>query len=363
MTNFFAKTNFLSFAIVTLLIALEYLLPAQSEEVVVKKGSVKIEKTQSIFEFGEHVNFPFAVRFPDGTIYVNFSIGQHVVNERGRNVMSPDNGRTWKETRFCPASRAMCSLGDGLLIHVGGWRAKALRGRVYPVSVRVLNSSGKTIKHMKSEVGLPWELERGLCLHRSLVRTTEGKLVASAYGLVKGESLSRSYCIVSSDEGRSWKLLSTIAYDPRIGNNGYSEPVLERLVNGDLLCLMRTGSSSRRDHPLMQSRSTDGGRTWDVPHEIAQYGVDPDLKLLSSGILVATSGRPGVFLMVDFDGNGKEWDKIISIYKGIGCSYTSVLELEPDLIVVLYTKSGFCQTKGPMLNRLMATYIRLEKKP
>jgi len=42
----------------------------------------------------EHLNFCFAHRFPDGTIYLNHSSGIHTVTERACRDWSPDGGKT-----------------------------------------------------------------------------------------------------------------------------------------------------------------------------------------------------------------------------------------------------------------------------
>ena len=46
----------------------------------------------------EHLNFCFAHRFPDGTIYLNHSSGIHTVTERACRDWSPDDGKTWRKT-------------------------------------------------------------------------------------------------------------------------------------------------------------------------------------------------------------------------------------------------------------------------
>jgi hypothetical protein len=334
-----------------------------------EKGAVTVERTQILFESAEDVNFPCAVRFADGTIWVGVSNGEHTVSERAAKVVSTDNGGTWQTADFPVWPMGMCVLPEGRIVRVGAWGEKPLRRSVYPLTVeRLPDQHGTAVERSTCEVELPWAVD-GLYLHRSLVRTADGGLLASAYSRVQVEPRCRSYCIRSADDGKTWEFLSTMAYDPTIGSEGYDEPVLERLANGDLLCLMRTGdhggAAIQPGHhfPLMQTRSHDHGKTWETPHEVASHGVDPDLRRLSSGILVATFGRPHVLLMVDFEGSGDEWDGVIPIYRGFGCSYTSILEIEPTLLMVIYTESSMhgIDGAGP-LNRLMAAYIRLQKR-
>ncbi len=177
----------------------------------------------------------------------------------------------------------------------------------------------------------------GMLTHRSLVRMPNGDLIGTGYGRSdKQPDTSHCFCIISHDEGKTWKYYSTIAEGKSPGREGFGEPVMLLLANGDLLCHIRTGG------PLLQVRSKDGGKTWSKPKQIADFGVDPDLIQLSNGAVVTSYGRPGVWLNVDFDGTGEEWDKTVEIYSGPGCSYTSLVEIEPGLVALFYGEGAFC---------------------
>ncbi len=67
---------------------------------------------------------------------------------------------------------------------------------------------------------------------------------------------------------------------------------------------------------------------------------------------------------MDFDGTGETWDRTLDVYKGPGCSYTSLVEIEPGLVMLFYTESSFCATNVGFypLNRLVALYMRIEPK-
>jgi hypothetical protein len=132
-----------------------------------------------------------------------------------------------------------------------------------------------------------------------------------------------------------------------VGEVGFCEPDLEVLANGDILCMMRTGS----DTPMYQSRSTDAGRTWSKPVCIGWPGVKPHLRLLSNGVLACSAGRgiyghPQVtYAMFSIDGTGEEWEYPLSFHTGPGCSYTSNLERDGKLYVV-YSHSSFTEPSG-----------------
>ena len=54
-------------------------------------------ETQTILEFPEHTNFPFAAVVPCGDLRLSLSVGQHTVTERGMTLRSGDGGATWEE--------------------------------------------------------------------------------------------------------------------------------------------------------------------------------------------------------------------------------------------------------------------------
>lgn len=76
----------------------------------------------------------------------------------------------------------------------------------------------------------------------------------------------------AADQGRTWGEESTVAYDAEIAGEGFVEPVMALCSDGDVLCVMRTNGYL----PLMQARSSDGGKTGGKPTPTGSLGVDPD---------------------------------------------------------------------------------------
>jgi hypothetical protein len=311
-------------------------------------GQLNVLKTAVVDSNAQDVNFTFAHRFTDGTISLFHSIGQHQVNEMSTAQISYDNGQTWQ----VPPPNAILPTGSSANLSGGGaamvnrYDANLDAHTQWGLMTYKWNSSSSIPTQTSSTVTFPFATA-GMLMHRSLVVLDNGDWVASAYGQDNANSnILSSYVIGSSDQGQTWNYLSTI--DPGAGpvNQGYSETGLVELADGDLLALLRTGDTT--NGPLMQAKSTDGGLSWSTPVQIADYGVDPDVIRLQNGALVASSGRPGVYILVDFSGTGDHWQEV-PLYSGTGSSYTSLVELEPNIIGLFFMmKAG---STAPHLTR------------
>ena len=213
-------------------------------------------------------------------------------------------------------------------------------------------------KKMLDDSGRP---SIGVCFHRSLLELPDGDLITTVYGAFEEDTTPVDYqptmmkmrCVLlrSSDRGRSWRYAATIAVDPRVGQEGFDEPVMVRLSKGPkagrLVCVMRTG----RDTPLYQAHSDDDGATWSVPRELGFFGVDPDLVEMSDGTLVVgfawmnegDNRRPTAptYLVVSRD-QGDTWSEVVRMPDGENprygrwSSYASFEEIEPGRLLVLY---------------------------
>jgi len=134
---------------------------------------------------------------------------------------------------------------------------------------------------------------------------------------------------------------------------------MAELPNGDLLCVMRTGSGK----PLMQSRSSDGGRTWSKPTPTGVLGVDPDLTVMKNGVAVLTYGRPGIWIAFSPDGTGRKWVNRIHIdYEGSTWSYTGVREVEPGKLLMVWDEQNVVRDGQPAANYIRGVFISLRKK-
>jgi sialidase-1 len=157
--------------------------------------------------------------------------------------------------------------------------------------------------------------------------TTEGKI-----GVVE-----------SKDDGVSWKWLADIPL--RSGDEmkkDYHELHAVEADNGTLIVQIRMEGKSNANETL-QTESTDGGKTWTIPHAIGVWGLPSHLLKMQNGSLLMTYGyrRPpfGNQARLSSD-HGLTWSEPVTISSdgaGGDLGYPSTVEL-PDhsLLTVWY---------------------------
>jgi hypothetical protein len=191
-----------------------------------------------------------------------------------------------------------------------------------------------------SSTSAHWSRLVNAYLWNHVLQNPDGSLIVSAYANTAYSDPHTPkygvYAYRSNDYGVTWNSVSTVANDPNIqGWNGYCEPTISFTSKGDVLAVMRTGD----ELPLMQARSTDGGATWGSPTPTGSLGVDPDLLLMSNGVLACSYGRPGNRLMFSADGTGANWSDRLELYEYSGSSstgYTSLAEVAPGKLLMVY---------------------------
>lgn len=171
----------------------------------------------------------------------------------------------------------------------------------------------------------------GFSFWRSPVET-DGRWVVAMQGKFHGDRGYRTVLMESADGGATWDYVSTIANPMNEQADGFCEPVLLRVADGTLLCVLRRGGGL----PMAQTRSTDGGRTWSEPKLLTAHGVDPDLSLLPNGVLALSYGRPGRHLMFSTDGCGYSWGYATDLGANAGSSYMGLAAISDDTLLVAY---------------------------
>jgi hypothetical protein len=210
----------------------------------------------------------------------------------------------------------------------------------------------------------------GLFIHRTLLEMPNRDLIATAYGWFRGDTRPsaymenmnkyRSLLLRSKDRGRNWSLVSTIAVDPTIGEEGFSEPVLVRLSQGKragrFVVLLRTGSNKVKwPNPIYQTESDDEGKTWSKPRPLPFDGVNPDLIEMMNGILVAGFGwrtresrekgppdqprrlgrEHGNYVAFSLD-QGETWSRVTRVTEQPTTAYVTVREIRPNELFLVY---------------------------
>jgi len=352
-------------------------------------------------------------------------------------MISRDKGKTWNEFDFPPEDNGVDmeggatqlsdktilvfetyvtpgkepNTGTGLMYYSkDDW--KTLQG---PIEIH-FNIPNADFYSSTDDGGRPHAAMR---LHRRVLELPNGDLLTTIYGFQKGDTASAPYMPTmkktrvmlfrSKDKGRNWDYVSTVAVDPKVGTEGFGEPVITRVSKGKhrgrLIALMRTGQ------PLYKAFSDDEGKTWSKPEPIVFAGrnvyavdqwkemfkdtkrrgqliinnpteiigavVDPDLIQLRSGILVAAFGvriparacwqnptHPwnGNYLAFSLDG-GDTWSNIVQMTSGIYTThYMAVEEMKEDNNIFVVYDFGHWTCKDGRYTYGRPIKISLKKK-
>ena len=341
------------------------------------------------------INFPGLVELDGDRLYMTVHRARHGAPEGEpiSSLVSEDAGATWKAApsdspfiaRHAATGRNYLDFGSGTL----GYLRDGTIGRIdtYPLEIversadydrsqgpfhavmqmdeatfrwRRWTRNGEPLEVSTFQVeGLPWTTS-SYENYGSVVELDDGDLLAPILRVfmdpARPDHTAAVFIARSPDRGKSWQLVTV--FDPRefeqsygIADRpveaGFSEPELALLANGDLLCIMRSGSYS----PMFQARSTDGGNTWSAPVNTGWPGVKPQLDVLPNGVLACTTGRGGyghpqvTGVILSLDGTGEHWELPFNFHTGPGCSYTSTMQRDGKLHVV-YSHSDFTREMG-----------------
>jgi len=346
--------------------------------------------------------FPTLSRLTDGSINANWSLHEDNIQSYGTtdvgSALSKDGGKTWK------IQKVDSSLVSGMLMPSGD-RIQVIDKK--PIKVEDLKLPkvvGKTnFTHRKSNFtfyrlhALPasrqgvyinrlgkgetkWQVDHASLYDPQALRYSFRGYVPVVFwgdihfaadksliaGIYPGYHITDSgvldwqmgvFFYRSTDEGRSWKIQGRIPYDPdvtldAVGKRriGFSEPCYEVLPDGSFLSVIRTTdgdgiTNGLGNGPMYYSRSTDLGKTWTKPKAFTGAGVMPRLLQLDNGVLVLSSGRPGVQLRFSTDGKGEVWTDPIEMMPHdnglkqdeISCGYTGIIPSGPNRFFIIYS--------------------------
>ncbi len=333
-------------------------LTLAAREIHFKGGYLTTIDDTQVESFGDDMNFMFAYRFSDGSIHLNHSKGIHTVTEYGCSDMSLDNGYTWQNN--VPGGTMGINTFEGLngeKFQVGCWATE--HKNTHTVTLTRYNDDThkkETVATCQVEMPQP----SSFLMHRDVIRLKSGKLLATVYGNIKGHKKAYCFVIESTDDGRTWRYLSTIADDLEGKTaEGPDEATIFQLKDGRVCAFYRDGGMDY----LHQCFSADEGKTWSAPEKIDLFkgAASPNGRVLADGTIVVISGRPNVYLLIDMTGTGRNYQKI-NLYRGSGSSYATVLETAPNEILCLYDESNFGSwTSATPFSRIHASRFKVSR--
>lgn len=333
---------------------------------------VSIDHIDILLKAEEVVNFPRLIPLTGNRLVLPYGRGRHTGPESRPVAISEDGGKTFTDLPAdspwadnVQTSGILGYMRDGAILYIDvlpgeqpdWWNRTVIpyhrnpdrlvaqphwRLRRFSPAGELLESTSTTV------VNLPWE-KATYENYGTILEMDNGDLLTAFQCHVPPYYENRftftTFIARSTDGGRTFEpvqVFSPFADGKPIGDQGFCEPDMAILANGDILCMLRSGGFS----PMYQSRSTDGGQTWSQPASIGWPGVKPDLCLLSNGVLACSGGRglyghPQVtYAMFSIDGTGETWEVPFAFHTGPGCSYTSNMERDGKFMVA-YSDSAF----------------------
>jgi hypothetical protein len=148
----------------------------------------------------------------------------------------------------------------------------------------------------------------GFSFNGQTLQRRDGSYLATIYGQLVDPPGSRIFAVTSTD-GVRWTVDALIADQScnLPGKEGPGESAIARLKDGRILCVFRVGSA----FPYGQCWSSDEGKSWTAPVAVAgPFSVQPSLAVMSDGVVALSGGRPGLYLWLNGDGAGCDWQRI-----------------------------------------------------
>jgi hypothetical protein len=330
-----------------------------------------------------YFGWPTVARMDDGRLVVASSgLRSEHVCPFGKTVLheSTDDGRTWSESRVIQDSpiddrdAGILNLGGTSLL-VSWFRSDT---RQYADENWIPAAERETWKKLfegwtdamvapligswvmrSDDRGKTWgEPARApVSAPHGPIRLADGDLlyVGKLFGTWAEMRAGRIAAARSGDGGKTWKVVGRVPVAPRTDPSNYHEPHVVELPSGRLVAAIRLQDAPGKplaaagipDFTVMQSESSDGGKTWSIPRWLGFKGSPPHLLRHSSGALVLTYGyrdKPyGQRVAISRD-EGRTW-QADWILRGDGpdgdLGYPSTVELaDGSLFTVCYQKAA-----------------------
>lgn len=369
--------------------------------------------------------FPNIDRTANGNIVAKWNLTRDAIEAYGTDTrgsaVSTDVGKSWREEPSeDPGNAVLLPNGDRLAIYtpkpipekelqlpapvgVGLENYRKSNFNFYRLSELPESRQGVYFKRLKKGAS-KWELEKAVLEDPQAARYSlaglvpivwwgdihvakDGSLIAGIYPgyLVdkdgKTDPRSGAFFYRSTDNGHHWSVQGRIPFqlDPAgdtlsARRMGYTEPAFEILKDGTFLCVLRTTDGAGIG-PMYGSYSTDQGKTWSVPQVITPAGVLPRLLQLSNGVLVMSSGRPGVQLRFSTDPRGMQWSRAFEMLPHddvkkelsggsaqVSCGYTGLLPTGSNKFLIIYSDFHYQTSEGTIRKAIKVREVVVKKK-
>ena len=171
------------------------------------------------------------------------------------------------------------------------------------------------------------------------IQLSDGRLLYA--GKQMGYGAGRIGVCESTDEGQRWGLLTEIPSRSGDSHEHYHELHVVKTTEGRLVAHIRNHNEAN-PREILQTESSDGGKTWSAPHAIGVWGLPSHLLFLNDGRLLMAYGhrrKPfGNQARISEDG-GHKWSEPM-IISGDGTStdlgYPSTAQLDDGSLLTVW---------------------------
>lgn len=334
---------------------------------------------------------------------MNASADQVGIPATGKHILSYDGGQTFDPASAYTVQDSHTTAEPLVQGSDGAWRGGTFapinynrpggdlrKVRCYYQTISADGLSWSTVANNVQINGFPADIgsygtEVGFSWFGDIVQISSSQWLATAIPTYVAETKVFCECIESTDQGHTWNVVGRVAGN--FGDEGFSEPAMIRLINGDLMVVSRTGLNR-----MGRAYSSDLGRTWSAPVFISPWCKAPRIVRLSNnpdyvittGYLTPASLWPdgtdpvtgavpngyapaqmGIYL--SSDPLATTWPVVDLIahhnaligdssltYDSINPStgYTSILEMEPGKLLISYDQAGGAYGSSTRPNRV-----------
>lgn len=369
-----------------------------------------------------YYQFPKIYRSYNGYLIVKWQMKKDSSSAYGgegyARMMSRDEGKTWEELdqNYFPIEHHRVDLLDGNVLQIETPKSQGTNSYTeFPVPVNnypidgydfyyeaelpedlrgvyltLWNRNTNHAKQIHGKIEDPKYLRYSLngsvpiVWWGDLIEIAKNTFVAGVYPCFyqnsKGQVLKSAVSFYRSDDGGyNWQKLGIIPFQPECetnyenqyfdGSDGFTEPAFVILKDNTYLCVMRSSSTT----PMYKSFSEDYGKNWSKPEPFTPNGVLPRLALLDSGVLALASGRPGLQLRFNMDGDGEKWTEPIEMMPfmdengnyniwTIGCGYPDIMKIGEDAFYIVYSDFRVKNQKGEQRKTIFFRKIEILKR-